>query len=47
VNDPALKARFAEMGVEPAQLVGKPAVDFVETDFIRSAALLAKLAPPR
>lgn len=45
VGDPQLRARLVDIGVEPAQLVGKAAFDFVENDFIHSAALLANLPP--
>jgi len=45
VNDPRFRARLVEMGIDPSQLVGKPALDFIEADFIRSAALLARLPP--
>ena len=45
LGDARFRARMAEMGVEPSQLVGKPALDFIEADFIRSATLLAKLPP--
>lgn len=45
VNDAGWRARLVEMGVEPSQLVGKLASDFVEADFLRSAALFAKLSP--
>ena len=43
LSDSLLRTRLVEQGVEVVALTGERAVDFVEQDFIRKAALLAKL----
>lgn len=43
LNDSLLRTRLVEQGVDVVALTGERAVDFVEQDFIRKAALLAKL----
>ena len=43
LSDSLLRSRLVEQGVEVVALTGERAVDFVEQDFIRKAALLAKL----
>jgi len=45
LSDSLLRSRLVEHGVELVALTGERAVDFVEQDFIRKAALLAKLPP--
>ena len=45
LNDSLFRSRLVEQGVEVVALTGERAVDFVEQDFIRKAALLAKLPP--
>jgi len=46
LNDSLLRTRLAEQGVDIVALTGERAVDFVEQDFIRKAALLAKITTP-
>ena len=43
LSDSLLRSRLVDQGVEVVALTGERAVDFVEQDFIRKAALLAKL----
>ena len=43
LSDSLLRSRLVEQGVDVVALTGERAVDFVEQDFIRKAALLAKL----
>jgi len=43
LSDSLLRSRLVEQGVEVVALTGERAIDFVEQDFIRKAALLAKL----
>jgi len=43
LSDSLLRSRLVEQGVEIVALTGERAIDFVEQDFIRKAALLAKL----
>ena len=45
LNDSLLRTRLVEQGVDVVALTGRKAVDFVEEDFIRKAALLAKFPP--
>ncbi len=43
LSDSLLRSRLVEQGVDVVALTGERAFDFVEQDFIRKAALLAKL----
>jgi hypothetical protein len=43
LSDSLLRSRLVEQGVDVVALTGERVVDFVEQDFIRKAALLAKL----